>query len=435
MLEARKAHFIGIGGIGVSAIARMLLSEGVAVSGSDVSRSEITDELESLGAEFRLGHQRENVPPGCDLVVYTNALSKENPELLAARKCGLKTLSYPEALGEISRDKFVIAVSGSAGKTTTTALLGQILVDAGLEPTVVVGSLAYFTDSAGKVEKTNFLFGRGKYFVVEADEYKRAFLNLNPKILAITNVEPDHLDYYRDLADLQSAFGELVAKVPSEGFIVASPKDPLVSPALEQSRAVILDYRTAEVPKNFPLPGKHNRDNAKVALTAASALGIDKIAIEKSLAKAKGPWRRFEYKGKTKNGVEIYDDYAHNPQKVRALIAGVREIFPNKRIVLVFQPHLFSRTKKLLKEFAESFEGVDRLIILPIYAAREVSDPEINHRILAEAVKSAGSIPIVETLDALGDVAGALSEEKNGSVCLLVGAGDLYTVCRTLLDN
>ena len=435
MFKARRAHLIGIGGIGVSAIARALFLQGVEVSGSDTSRSEIIDELESLGAKFYLGHDARNIPLGCDLVVYTNALAKENPELIEAKRMGIRVISYPEALGEMSQGRFVIAVSGSAGKTTTTALLGQILIDAGLEPTVVVGSLAYFTDKSWKVSKTNFFFGQGKYFVVEADEYKRAFLHLNPKILTINNIEPDHLDYYRDLADLKGAFRELAEKVPPNGFIVASSKDEVVSSVLKSVDATILDYSTATVPDNLALPGLHNRDNAKVAATVALTLGVDKRVISDSLARARGPWRRLEYKGKTKGGLHLYDDYAHNPQKVRALIAGVRERFPKERIVLVFQPHLYSRTKQLLKEFSKSFSGVDRLLVLPIYAAREAPDPTISHEALAHAIRLSDSVPEVETLGAINEVPGVLLTEKEGGVCLIVGAGDLYTVCDSLLDK
>lgn len=436
MFKEKHVHLIGIGGIGVSAMARMCLLHGAKVSGSDTgSSSGIIDELRALGVKIAPRHEASNIPSECDLVIYTNALSKENPELVEARNRSIRTISYPEALGEMSRGKFVIAVSGSAGKTTTTAILGQILIDAGFEPTIVVGSLAYFTDESGKVSKTNFFFGRGKYFVVEADEYKRAFLNLSPRILAINNIEPDHLDYYRDLEDLQSAFRELATKVPSNGFIISPPQNSFISPALESAKAVILDYSTARVPKNFPLPGWHNRDNARVAITVGSALGIDIKVIENSLSKMKSPWRRFEYKGKTKGGALLYDDYAHNPQKVRALIAGVREKFPDKKISVIFQPHLYSRTKELLKEFAGSFAGVDHLVLVPIYGAREAPDSTISHQILGEAIRSSGSVALLEIANSPNEAAGLINLEGENTICLTVGAGDIYAVCDLLLDK
>ncbi len=435
MLKAKEVHCVGIGGIGVSAIARMFLQEGARVSGSDTSSSEITKELESLGAQINFYHEAKNISPGCDLVIYTNALSKENPEILEAKKRKIKTISYPEALGEISRAKFVIAVSGSAGKTTTTAIIGQLLIDAGLDPTVIVGSLAYFKNRSGHISKTNFFFGRSKYFVVEADEYRRAFLNLSPKILAINNIEPDHLDYYRDLLDLQSAFAELASKVPTDGLIVCSPGDKFVSPVLGSARATILDYSSVSIPSNFSLPGKHNRDNARVAITVASILGIDMKAIKKSLSEIKSPWRRLEYKGRTKGGAPLYDDYAHNPQKVRALIAGIKETFPDKKIIMIFQPHLYSRTKQLIQEFAKSFNGVDRLIILPIYAARETPDETINHNILARAISSSGQVKKVETINSFNELPPLIATEGKDSVCLTVGAGDLYTAGDLLLDK
>ena len=436
MFKARHVHFIGIGGIGISAIAKMLIGQKVSVSGSDANDSLLIDELKKIGADIFLGQSAHNVPNECELVVYTNAISNDNVELVEAKKRGIRVISYPEALGELSRGKFVIAVSGNAGKTTTTAMIGQILINAGFEPTIIVGSLANFTDKEGKLTRDNFILGRGEYFVIEADEYKRAFLNLEPKILAINNIERDHLDYYHDISDIQSAFSELVAKVPENGFVLCSPKDKNLIPVLKSSHAKVIDYKDTSISEyTISIPGEHNRDNAKVSVTIAEILGVSKEVIGGSLSKFRGAWRRFEYKGKTKNGALLYDDYAHNPQKIKAVITGTKEKFPDKRIVVIFQPHLFSRTKQLLRELAESFVGADRVIITPIYAAREAHDSSITHQILAEAIRESGTVKQVETIDSQSEVLDLVKSENERTICLTVGAGDIYLVSDILLDK
>ena len=435
MFKAQHVHFIGIGGIGVSAVAKMFLRRNADVSGSDINQSPVIDELKKIGAHVSLGHGVDNISAKCDLVVYTNALLKDNVELIEARKRGISTLSYPEVLGEISREKFTIAISGNAGKTTTTAMIGQILINAGLEPTIIVGSLANFTDKKGNIMRTNFVSGDGEYFVVEADEYKKAFLNLEPKIIAITNIEEDHLDYYKSLIDIQSAFAELANKVPEGGFIICSAKDKNVLPVLDSVRATVLNYPDTLI-SNYPIsiPGEHNRDNAKVAATVALVLGIGEKIIETSLRNFKGAWRRFEYKGETRGGALLYDDYAHNPQKIKAVIAGTKEKFTEKRIIIIFQPHLFSRTKQMLKELAKSFLGADRVIVMPIYAARERVDSSITHRALADAIVVSGTVPQVEVADSLDEAALMLESEGKETVCLTVGAGDVYTMADKILN-
>jgi len=433
--KIKRPHFIGIGGIGVSAIAKMFLRRNVDVSGSDVNESPVIDELKKIGAHVSLGHRANNIRAKCDLVVYTNALLQDNVELTEARKRGIGAISYPEALGEISKGKFTIAISGNAGKTTTTAMLGQILINAGLKPTIIVGSLANFTDRESNIMRTNFVSGDGEYFVVEADEYKKAFLNLEPKILVITNIEEDHLDYYKNLIDIQGAFAELANKVPNDGFIICAAKDKNVLPVLDSVRATVLNYPDTLISNySISIPGGHNRDNAKVAATVALVLGIGEKIIETSLRNFKGAWRRFEYKGETKGGALLYDDYAHNPRKIRAVIAGTIEKFPEKRIVIIFQPHLFSRTKQMLEELAKSFLGADRVIVTPIYAARERVDSSITHRALAGAIVVSGTVPQVEVADSLDEAALMLESEGKETVCLTVGAGDIYTVADKILN-
>jgi UDP-N-acetylmuramate--alanine ligase len=376
--QAKNIYFIGIGGIGISAIARMLLLEGKKVTGSDRDDTKVTEELRKAGATIFIGAKKENVPADCDLVVYTVAIPADNPELMEVKERGLKILTYPETLNLISKEKYTIAVSGTHGKTTVTAMVAKVMIDAGLDPTVIVGSL---------IGDTNFIMGKSKYLVVEADEYKKSFHNLEPSILVINNLDLDHLDFYKDLADIQDSFLHLAKKLPADGFLVCNTKLPNLKAIIDNVKCNVIDYGEIEMREKLLVPGEHNRQNAKTALGVAQALGVNKEIAEKSLAQFAGTWRRFEYKGKTKSGALVYDDYAHNPQKVKAALQGAREMFPDKKIKVVFQPHLFSRTKLLLNEFATAFNDADEVILAPIFPAREVFDPTISSEILAGEIR------------------------------------------------
>ncbi len=457
MIDLKKlssAHFIGIGGIGVSAIARMFLVQGKKVSGSDRSPSEITDELLKLGAKITFGEQAiSEIPEDTDLIIYSAAIEVAEPEFLAEiKKMKMPSLSYSEALGEISRDKYTIAIAGTHGKTTTTGMVATVLLDAGLSPTVIVGSVL-------NREKSNFVLGdrhaeraglasgesdpvrpsdghSGKYFVVEADEYRRSFLSLSPNILVINNLDLDHLDYFKDLADIQSAYIELAKKVPADGFIITDLSNPHIEPILKVVKATVLDYTSADtVSLNLPLPGKHNIQNAQVALTVGAVLGVSRDTIIKSLNNFQGTWRRFEKVGTMKSGALVYDDYAHNPQKVKALLSGLRELFPNERIIAVFQPHLFSRTKTLFQDFVTAFGDADEVIFAPIFPAREAFDSSISSDLLAEAVgkirKGKGG---VKSLGSFAEIVFHIkNNSRKGDIVVTVGAGDVYKIGKEIL--
>ncbi|MEK7551793.1 MAG: UDP-N-acetylmuramate--L-alanine ligase [Patescibacteria group bacterium] len=383
--KVKSTHFIGIGGIGMSAVAQLFLSQGKKVSGSDTGSSKVTELLESKGAKIYFDQKAENFEKDVDLVIYTIAIDAENPELQEARKRKIPMITYPESLGLISKDKFTIAVSGTHGKTTTTAMIAKVMIDAGLNPTVIAGSLMSEYGS-------NFVPGKSEFFLVEACEYKRSFLNINPNILVITNIDNDHLDYYKDLADIQSAFGELARKLKPADFLICNMSHTNLEPIIEDPKVEcnIIDYPSLEAKLELMVPGKHNIENAKAALAVATVLEIkDKKAI-KSLKNFSGTWRRLEALGKTKNGALVYDDYGHHPTEIKASLLAILEKFPKKKIVVIFQPHLYSRTKLLLKEFAQSFEGMSEVIIVPIYAAREVDDKSISAEILAGEIKKTG---------------------------------------------
>lgn len=419
--KVKTIHCIGIGGIGMSALARLFLFSGKTVTGSDSARTVLTDELAKEGVSVFLGHARRHVTDGTDAVIYSPAIPEENPERVEAAARGIRVYSYPEALGSISSGKRTIAVSGTHGKTTTTALLSHILLGAKKDPTVIVGGLL-------KEYGSNFIHGSSDIFVAEACEYCRSFLHLSPEILLITNIDEDHLDYYRDLADIQSAFAELVRKVPTEGAIICNPKDVKTAPALSGVRARIIDYTT--VPLSAPLPtmGEHNKENARAAIAASSFLGVPEEEAARLLESFSGTARRAEYRGESAAGAFVYDDYAHHPAEIARTLEGFRAARPGGRLVVVFQPHLFSRTKLLLGAFAKSFTAADRVIVVDIYAARESDDGSIHSRDLAASIG-----PLARYA---GDFQNALAcvkeESRAGDTIITMGAGNVYRIAETL---
>ncbi len=427
----KKAHFIGIGGIGVSAVARMMLLRGASVSGSDRSASVITDRLASFGAHIVIDHNAKNLPNGADIVVYSPAVPESNHELALARERGIPTYSYPEMLGEISRGMRTIAVSGTHGKTTTTAMIAEILISAQKSPTVIVGSLL-------KKWNDNFVAGESDLFVVEACEYKRSFLNLTPEILVITNIDNDHLDYFGTIEGVQKAFTEMVTKVPADGFIVCDPSDPRVAPVLINTQAKIIDYSLgSSTPKlKLAVPGEHNIKNAKAALAVARLLEVEESTALEALAGFQGTWRRQELKGETTDGAIVYDDYAHHPTEIRATLQGFRAQFPEGRIRVVFQPHLYSRTKLLLGDFAVSFSDANEVIVAPIYAAREESDPEVSAEILAQAIadhQKVAGLRVWAMSDFLAIETYLRDTTQKGDIIITMGAGDVNKVVEELL--
>ncbi|MBI2097868.1 MAG: UDP-N-acetylmuramate--L-alanine ligase [Candidatus Vogelbacteria bacterium] len=402
--KVNKVHFIGIGGIGISAIARLFLQSGKQVTGSDQTLdSPVIAELKKRDAKIYHGQRARQVPRQVDLVIYSFAISEDNPERRAATRRGLPLLSYPAALGLLSQGKFTIAVAGTHGKTTTAAMLGTICRAAKLDPTVIVGSLM-------KAGKTNLWIGRSDYFIVEACEYRRSFLHLSPRILVITNIDNDHLDYYRDLADIQSAFAALAAKVPRGGKVITEKK-----------------YGQIKLPIRLLLSGRHNQRNAQAAIAAAKAVGVSERLARQALSKFRGTWRRFEAKGRTRRGALIYDDYAHHPTEIRATVQAARERFPKERLVLAFQPHLYSRTKLLFSDLAESLAAADEVLLLPIYAARERPDSAINSRLLAAAVSQAGTP--TRYFGTFQTAEKYLNQQlSRGDLLLTLGAGDIFVL-------
>ena len=425
-----KVHFIGIGGIGVSALAQYYLEKGHQVSGSDLNSSEITEFLRVKGARIYIGPQlARTVLANIDLVIYSPAVQKNNPELMAAKKLGIKCQSYPEALGELTKKYFTIAVSGTHGKSTTTAMIALILIRAGLDPTVIVGTkLKEFKNSNCRVGKSNYL-------VIEADEHFASFLNYWPKIIVLTNIEADHLDYYKNLQNILKTFKEYISHSSKDGVLIFNKNDKNI---LEITKNYIGDtygfsgkQNEAKKIKNIlKIPGEHNVYNALAALTLARVLKIPDKVTYKTLSEYKGAWRRFEIK--KLRSITVVSDYGHHPTQIRATLKAAREKWPKRKIWLVFQPHQHQRTFYLFKDFVMVFKKallkhwVNKCIITDIYgvAGREKKEirKKVNSEKLVKAInkKDAIYLPKQKILNYLKKNLGG------GEVVIIMGAGDIY---------
>ncbi len=424
MPSERKVFMSGIGGVGMSALAQLLASRGEVVSGSDREASPTTALLESKGITVTIGQRSENVPEDADVFVYTVAVHTDNPERMRASELSIPQVSYFEMLGSASEEKRTIAVAGTHGKTTTTGMIARILRDAGASPSAVVGSIVQDFGS-------NYLKGESDILVVEACEYQRHFLQIAPEILVVTNVEFDHTDYYQDLTDVQDAFRSLMKKVPAHGFIVTDVERPSINPLLEGLSATIVDY-TQEPEFPLLLPGEFNHMNARAAAAAARCAlpSITTGQIISALSEFHGTWRRFEHKGKTSQGAEVYDDYAHHPTAIRETLLALREKTEGK-VFVAFHPHLYSRTRDLLDGFSRAFVDADEVLIAPIYAAREVDDGSISSELLAQRVVAEGTQARACSFEEIEHI--LQTEPKTGDTIMTMGAGDIYKVADALV--
>ena len=421
----KELYCIGIGGIGMSALAQYFADTGATVSGSDREASPVTELLEKKGIRVVIGQNARNIPADTEMVVYSDAVPEDNPERVRARELGIPEKSYFAMLGEISAAKRTIAVAGTHGKTTTTGMLAKILKDAGASPTAIVGSIV-------KDFGSNYLHGDSDLFVVEACEYKDHLFELSPRVLVITNLEWDHTDYFPSLAALQETFKKAIERVPTDGFIVTDPANTNIKPLLTGAKARVVDY-TKEPAYTLRLLGEFNQSNARAAAAAARVVlpEITDTSIYGSVSAFQGTWRRFEYKGKTAKGAEVYDDYAPHQTAVRETLKALRAKVAGK-IIAAFHPHLYSRTRDLLAEFATAFSDADRVYIAPIYAAREVDDGSISSEILAEHIRATGVDAIALDFDAIQK---ALGEAAAGDTIMTMGAGDIYKVADALVKR
>lgn len=422
-----KVHFIGIGGIGVSALAKYYLEKGNIISGSDIVKSGITDDLIKRGVEITIGEQKKENIKDFDLVIFSPAVREENPELKEAKEKGIKTMSYPEALGELTKQYFTIAISGTHGKSTTTAMLSLILIKAGIDPTVVIGTkIKEFNDS-------NFRQGKSKYLVIEACEHEASFLNYWPKIIVVTNVEEDHLDFYSNLENIEKAFNEFVSHLGSDGVLIK--RDDVKMSFSNSIEFSLEDKEVEELRKIMKIPGDHNILNALAALKVARVLNVKDEISYSALSEYLGSWRRFEITSLDK--FVLIDDYAHHPTEIMATIKGTLEKYNDKKIFCVFQPHQYQRTKFLFNEFVSVFKEVlsknmiEKLLLIDVYdvSGREGmgDETEYNSERLAKEIDNKRAKRIERF---------ALKNELDGAeVVIMMGAGDVYNLSEEIKDS
>ncbi|MFH0728953.1 MAG: UDP-N-acetylmuramate--L-alanine ligase [Pseudomonadota bacterium] len=446
-------HFVGIGGIGMSGIAELLLNLGYHVSGSDLRDSDITRRLSKLGGTLFQGHDASQIA-GADVVVTSSAVRSENPEVLGARQAGIPVIPRAEMLAELMRLKYSIAVAGSHGKTSTTSIVAALLAEGGLDPTVVIG---------GKLRSigTNAVLGQGDFIVAEADESDGSFLKMAPTIAVVTNIDREHLDFYPDLAAVQRSFLSFIDRIPFYGravlclddepvqAIIPEIKKPFftygLSPQADfqarhvsyegmKSRFDVYHNETALGEITLNLPGQHNVYNSLAGIAVGVELEIPFQVMKRALETLSGVQRRMEVKGEY-NDILVVDDYGHHPTEIKATLHAARECWPDRRKVVVFQPHRYSRTQALFDEFSRAFYHTDVLLVMPIYAASEKPIEGVDAQGLSEAIRSHGHREAIFVPDAPAAVSFLKAALRSNDLLLTVGAGDVWRVGMSILDE
>ncbi|MBA4251205.1 MAG: UDP-N-acetylmuramate--L-alanine ligase [Chlorobiaceae bacterium] len=448
----KKIHFVGIGGIGMSSIAEVLLSQGFKISGSDKSLSDVTKRLSEIGVEVFEGHSAENIREDVDVLVYSSAVDTENSEVRAAMNKKIPVIKRSEMLAELMRMKYGIGIAGTHGKTTTTSMVGLVLTEGQIDPTIIVGG------KLSGLGGTNARLGKGDFIVVEADEFDRTFLKLTPTIAAITTLEKEHLDTYKDLDDIKSCFVEFANKVPFFGFVVICLDEPALQDILPQINKKIITYgispqadvRAVDIKHNgftskftvryrgnnlggiqLKIPGLYNIKNSLVAICIGIEMGISFDTIKKSLEKFSGVYRRFEVKYDKE--LLVVDDYAHHPTETSATLEGIRSGW-DRRLVAVFQPHLYSRTKDFYQEFGRSFLNSDLFICTDVYPAREEAIPGVTGELIVETAKKIGHKNVIYVKDK-NDLPQVLNEvKKESDIIITMGAGDIWKYCEKFVE-
>ncbi|MGI2259613.1 UDP-N-acetylmuramate--L-alanine ligase [Shewanella sp. GXUN23E] len=458
MRRVRRIHFVGIGGAGMGGIAEVLVNEGYDVSGSDIARSALTERLQSLGADITIGHTQECVKDA-DVVVVSTAINAQNPEIVYAREQRIPVVRRAEMLAELMRYRHGVAVAGTHGKTTTTSLIASVYGEAQRDPTFVIGGLL---NSAG----TNARLGSSRYLIAEADESDASFLHLQPMVSVVTNIEADHMDTYGgDFEQLKTTFVDFLHNLPFYGVAVLCIDDPVVREILprvgrhmvtygfsddadvqalnfeqhgHQSRFTLRRKGKEDMPLLLNLPGRHNVQNALAAIAVATEDDIDDVAIERALASFEGIGRRFQHLGEydtPKGKVMLVDDYGHHPSEVAATIKAARAGWPDKRLVMAYQPHRYTRTRDLYEDFVEVLSQVDVLLLLDVYAAGEAPIAGADGRALSRSIRLRGQVdPVfVASPDQLAEILPDILED--GDLLLTQGAGNIGALSRQLAGS
>lgn len=449
----KKIHFIGIGGVSMSGLAEILIERGFKVSGSDMKESCETKKLSQKGAEIYIGQCSENITNDVDLVVYTAAISENNPELVKAKTLNIPTYTRAELLGHIMKGhKYNVAVSGTHGKTTTTSMISHVTLKEDLDPTILVGGNLDIIDG-------NVRIGKSEYFVTEACEYKASFLKFYPYIGVILNIDADHLDFYKDIDDIENTFAKFVSLIPKDGYLIANADDKRVNRLASKANCNVLTFGiengiiraqnikynekscasfdvynkdTKLFSVNLNVPGKHNVLNSLASICTALCLDISVNSIVEGLKSFGGTHRRFELKG-NKNGVTVIDDYAHHPTEIKATLSATKN-YPHKKLYCVFQPHTYSRTLSLFDEFTTAFTGVDELLLADIYAAREKDTGAVSSEMLGDSIRK--NKVNCTNFNKFDDIVNYLNTNaKAGDLILTVGAGDVFKVGEMFINH
>lgn len=446
-------HFVGIGGIGMSGIAELLLNLGYKVSGSDVSSSDLTRRLQSFGGVIYEGHAAKQIK-GADVVVTSAAIVPDNPEVMAAAQTSIPVIPRAEMLAELMRLKYSIAIAGAHGKTSTTSLVAAVLDKGGLDPTVVIG---------GKLKSIgiNALLGEGDFIVAEADESDGSFLKMSPTIAVVTNIDREHLDFYKDLNHIKEVFLSFIDRIPFYGLAILCLDDEPIQDIIPKIKKRFTTYgvssqadiqaknieskglksrfavkhlgeQLGEISLN--LPGIHNVYNAMASIAVGLELGIDFEVIKNALETVQGVQRRLEIKGIARD-ITVIDDYGHHPTEIKFTLLAVKESWPDRRIVVVFQPHRYSRTQALFDDFTRSFYQSDILVVLPIYAASEKAIKGVDSQLLFEEIRAHGHKDVVFMPSFKAAVSHLKQTLTAGDILLTLGAGDVYKLGETLLKE
>jgi UDP-N-acetylmuramate--alanine ligase len=450
--KIRRVHFVGIGGIGMSGIAEVLLNLGYRVAGSDLAESETILRLRKLGAEIQVGHRAENLKDA-DVVVISSAVRKDNPEVIAAHERLIPVIPRAEMLAELMRMKYGIAVAGTHGKTTTTSMIASVLAHGGLDPTAVIGGKLNIFGSNAKL-------GQGELLVAEADESDGSFLKLSPTIAVVTNIDPEHLDHYGTLDEIQKTFLEFINKIPFYGLAILCLDHENVQALIPRVRKRFVTYglstqanfRATEIsfhgltasfrafendrelgPISIQMPGLHSVYNALATVATAAELGLRFEVVRESLGSFSGVQRRFQIKGEG-HGVMVVDDYGHHPAEIKATLSAAKRGW-ERRTVVIFQPHRYSRTRDLFKDFLTAFNEADVLFLIPIYPAGEDPIAGVDARNLYEGIKEHGHKDVTFVPDKKGILETLLPRLKPGDMVITLGAGDIWKTGEALVQE
>ena len=450
--KIKHVHFVGIGGIGMSGIAEVLLNMGYQISGSDLKRSSITERLHELGAVIGYGHAPGNLS-GADVVVYSSAVREDNLEVREAMQQKIPVIPRAEMLAELMRMKYSIAIAGTHGKTTTTSLIGTILSQTGLDPTLVIGGRLNILGSSARL-------GKGDILVAEADESDRSFLMLTPTIAVVTNIDEEHMEHYRDLDDLKDTFAEFLNKIPFYGTGIVCLDEPHIQAIIPRLKRSVITYgfsRQADLIGSrvkicgfdtrftvtcrgdelgeitLKIPGRHNVLNGLAAIAVSIDLGIDFSVIQKSLNEYQGAERRCQLKGDV-GGVMILDDYGHHPTEIRLTLSAIKEGW-KRRIIAIFQPHRYSRVRFLMDEFSTSFYEADAVVVTDIYPAGETPIPEVTAETVTASIKNHGhkDVVLIKTFDEIVDY--LAKKIRPDDIVVTLGAGTVYQVAEKLVQR